>query len=101
MEEIGRHQRARCSGTVGTSVQQTKTAPDSSLKLDTPLVVKAWVGYSFGDTVLLCKWQAGERRKRGGGSDDGHLKNNVCVPLARSELRRISRRFRRKGGKVR
>lgn len=75
----------------GTSVQQTKTAPDSSLKLDTPLVVKAWVGYSFGDTVLLCKWQAGERRKkREAGSDDGHLKNNVCVPLARSELRRIS-----------
>ena len=51
----------------GTSVQQTKTAPDSSLKLDTPLVVKAWVGYSFGDTVLLCKWQAGERRKERGG----------------------------------
>ena len=71
---IGRHQRARW-WTV-TSAAADQDCARFIAKLDTPLVVKAWVGYSFGDTVLLCKWH-GERRKREG-SDDG--RKYVCVP---------------------
>ena len=66
----------------------------SSLKVlsmpDTPVIVRAWVGYAFGDTVLLCRWRTGEREeKREIVLEDGHSRNNVCLPLARSELRRL------------
>lgn len=63
-----------------------------AVKPDMPMIVQAWVGYSFGDTVLLCRWRAGEgAAKRDVPLDDGHSRNNVCLPLARSELRRLPR----------
>lgn len=79
-----------------TTDQRTGTTPDGTKPLkvlvarDTPMIVRAWVGYSFGDTVLLCKWRTGGAgEKRDVSVDDGHSRNNVCLPLARSELRRL------------
>ncbi|MFF7396619.1 hypothetical protein ACFZAI_09220 [Achromobacter sp. NPDC008082] len=52
-------------------------------------IVQAWVGYAFGDTVLLCKRQVSERRH----IDPLYLvvkePENVCLPLLRAELRRM------------
>jgi len=57
---------------------------------DPPVIVLAWVGYAFGDTVLLCRWRAGKpEEKREIAIKDGYSLNNVCLPLARSELRRL------------
>lgn len=73
------------------STPQNNGTPDSPAKPDTPVIAQAWVGYSFGDTVLLCRWRAGERaEKRDTPFHEGRVLNNVCLPLARSELRRLS-----------
>ncbi|MGY6269447.1 hypothetical protein ACXIUT_07135 [Achromobacter denitrificans] len=64
--------------------------PAAPAKPDTPMIVQAWVGYSFGDTVLLCRWRAGERvEKRDAPFHEGSSGGNACLPLARSELRRL------------
>jgi len=56
-----------------------------------PLIVQAWVGYSFGDTVLLCRWRDNDRaRRRYVPFQDGYSISNACLPLALSELRRLS-----------
>lgn len=63
----------------------------SLAKSDAPMLVQAWVGYSFGDTVLLCRWRVGDRvEQRDKPFRDVRSKDNVCLPLARSELRRLS-----------
>lgn len=55
------------------------------------MIVQAWVGYSFGDTVLLCRWRAGDKAdKRHIPIYDGYSASNACLPLARTELRRLS-----------
>ncbi|MEN4917899.1 hypothetical protein ABE485_04455 [Achromobacter spanius] len=71
--------------------QNLMNAPAVAAKLDAPMIVQAWVGYSFGDTILLCRWRAGERpEKRDVPVPHGHSGSNVCLPLARSELRRLA-----------
>ncbi|WP_123767398.1 hypothetical protein [Achromobacter xylosoxidans] len=50
------------------------------------LIVQAWVGYAFGDTVLLCKQRVSEEWY----SDPLQMHANICVPLARTELRRMT-----------
>ncbi|MFY2570073.1 hypothetical protein [Achromobacter ruhlandii] len=50
------------------------------------LIVQAWVGYAFGDTVLLCKQRVSEEWY----SDPMQMHANTCLPLARTELRRMT-----------
>lgn len=65
--------------------------PNQRIKLNTSMIVQAWVGYSFGDTVLLCRWRVGDRGNgQLGAFHDRYSTNNACLPLTRTELRRLS-----------
>lgn len=70
---------------------EEKSARDGAKKVSAPTltVVQAWVGFSFGDTVLLCRRQVSEKRH----TDPLFLvvqePENVCLPLQRTELRRM------------
>lgn len=77
----------------GATERRDKTKTEElAVKPDMPMIVKAWVGYSFGDTVLLCRWGAGEGiAKQDKPLEGGRSGDNICLPLARSELRRLPR----------
>lgn len=64
-------------------------------KLEGLTIVRAWVRYEFGDTVLLCKqiWKKTDLSAKGSSSVEDRqtieveAKGDVCFPLQRSELR--------------